>query len=158
MLYEGLSKLIGQVSQPTVMEVEKGAIKRFADSVADYNPLFWNEDYACNTRWGGTIAPPGFFGWPCYWEAMPMFDSQALELRRAMVAGGYDRLLDGGIEYDFFLPVRAGDTLVASSRITNIREREGKGGKMLFCSAETAYYNQNGNLVAKARKTVIGLE
>jgi hypothetical protein len=37
-------------------------------------------------------------------------------------------------------------------------EREGKGGrKMVFGVIETTYHNQNGELVAKARQTLICL-
>ena len=158
MLSEELSNLIGKASEPAIMDVEKGAIKRFADAVGDYNPLYWDEDYARNSRYGGIIAPPGFFGWPSRWEVMPILTELGAELRQAMTKGGYSRLLDGGIEYDFFLPVRAGDVLVATPTITAIREREGKGGNLIFCATEIVYMNQNGNVVAKARSTVVGLE
>ena len=44
------------------MEVEKGAIKKYADAVDDHNPLYWDDEYAKNSRYGSIIAPPGFFG------------------------------------------------------------------------------------------------
>jgi len=37
----------------------------------------------------------------------------------------------------------------------DIREREGKAGKMVFTILETTYINQDGQLVAKERKTTI---
>jgi acyl dehydratase len=59
------------------------------------------------------------------------------------------------MEYDFFLPVRAGDTLTSSTVVKDIRERSGRMGKMAFIVIETTYLNQHGALVAKARATTI---
>ena len=73
-----------------------------------------------------------------------------------MAKAGYRRSVDGGIEYEFFYPVRAGDTLTASSMIKDIVEREGETGKLVFVITETTYTNQNGDLVAKVRGTSIG--
>ena len=42
-------------------------IKKFADAMDDRNPLYWDEEYAGNSRFGSIIAPPGFFGWPSKW-------------------------------------------------------------------------------------------
>lgn len=73
----------------------------------------------------------------------------------ALIDAGYKRSLDGGIEYDFFAPVRAGDTLAALQRIIAITDKETKGGTLVFTVVETTYTNQNGDLVAKARQTLI---
>lgn len=151
---EELAKFIGKGGDVKIYEVEKGAIKRFADAVGDPNPLYHDEEYATNSRYGSIIALPGFFGWPkgdapgAGWRA---------ELRPALIKAGYTNPspIDGGIEYEFFRPVRAGDILAASTTIKDITEREGKTGKMSFTIHETTYINQNGDLVAKARGTSI---
>ena len=72
-----------------------------------------------------------------------------------MARAGYGRVLDGGIEYEFYLPVHAGDTLTALPKIVSISERETKTGKLIFSITETTYTNQNSDLVAKARYTLI---
>ena len=72
-----------------------------------------------------------------------------------MAKAGYGRTLDGGAEYDFFHPVRAGDILAAVPKIIDIYERESKRGNIIFSVMETTYDNQNGNLVAKVRQTFI---
>jgi len=156
MLPQKVTQLIGKTSDSGIMEVEKGAIKKFADAVGDTNPLYWDEEYARKSEYGGISAPPGFFGWPVKWKgAMPM----ASELREKAIAtiskAGYPRVLDGGIEYEFLFPVLAGDTLAAVSRIADIQEQEGKTGKMFLTVLETTYTNQSGDLVAKERKITI---
>ena len=165
MLPEEVTGFIGKKGIPSIFEVEKEAIRRFADSMGDTNPLYWDEEYAKKSKYGSIIAPPGFISAPWFsgrpkkWgrkgEAAP---DETAGVRPAIVRAGFGRILDGGIEYDFFLPVRAGDVLVATPTITAIREREGKGGNLIFCTTEIVYMNQNGNVVAKARSTVVGLE
>ena len=156
MLPAEVTSLIGIIGDTAIMEVEKGAIKRYADAVGDSNPIYWDEEYARNSRYGSIIAPPGFFGWPTKWPREgPIFSEAAAEVKVALTRAGYGRSLDGGIEYEFFCPIRAGDVLTALPRITDIYEREGKTGKMVFRILETTYTNQNGDLVAKVRQTSI---
>ncbi len=156
MLSEEVTKLIGKSGDTIIMEVEKGAIKKYADAVEDFNPIYWNDEYAKNSRYGAIIAPPGFFGWPTQWSKQgPTITKLREELLAAMAKAGYGRVLDGGIEYEFFCPVRAEDTLAALPKIISISERETKAGNLVFSVIETTYTNQNGDLVVKARSTLI---
>ncbi len=164
MLPEEVTRYIGKVLGVRVFEVEKGAIKKFADSVGDYNPLFWDDEYARDSRYGSIIAPPGFFGWPGRWlpdmtfppnpESSP-FKTVEEGPRTVLARHGFSRNLDGGMEYEFFLPVRAGDALTAETIVKDITTREGRTGNIAFVTSETTYYNQNGDLVAKATATQI---
>ena len=156
MIPQEIAQLIGKTGETAIFEVEKGAIKKLADAVGDRNPLYWDEECARNSRYGSIIAPPGFFGWPAKWErAMPFFSEIRQDVVDTISKAGYSRLLDGGIEYDFFHPVRAGDTLAALSKVKDIYERESKAGKMFFSIIEITYTNQNGDVVAKARQTLV---
>ena len=101
-------------ASPKLYEVEKGAIRRFADAVDDYNPLYHDEEYARKSKYGSIIAPPGFFGWPSKQARnSPLAVDIPTELESAFERAGYplSLVLDGGMEYEFFLPVRAGDVL-----------------------------------------------
>ncbi len=164
MLPKEVAELIGQSLGTRIFEVEKGAIRKFADAVDDRNPLYWDEEYARNSRYGLIIAPPGFFGWPIRWvrgSTFIMFPSSdepvgaIVDSRAVLVEAGYGRVLDGGIDYEFFATIRAGDTLTAASKIESIVEREGRSGKMIFVYTETTYTNQNGELVTRARASSI---
>ena len=165
MLPEEVTNMIGKVTGVAVREVEKGAIKRFADAVDDRNPLYWDEEYARNSRYGAIIAPPGFFGWPTNWPPGITFlqnpdvsaepSKEGESLRDTLYKLGYTLGLDGGMEYEFFIPIRVGDTLTAETRVKDIVEREGKSGKMVFLFTETTFTNQNGAIVAKATSTSI---
>jgi len=153
MAIEDLAQLIGKVGEPTILEVEKGAIKRYASAVDDPNPLYSDDEYARNSHFGSIIAPQGFFGWPI--KPGPALNPLMLELFDAIAKEGFSRGLDGGVEYEFFYPVRAGDVLVSYSKIADITVRDGKAGKMIMATTEVSYLNQNGVLVTKARHTSI---
>jgi len=155
---DDFSQLIGKSAGVRLFEVEKGAIRRFADAVGDTNPLFRDEEYARKSPHGEIIAPPGFFGWPLQQPmGSPLVVEFPMDAMAPLAQAGYmaATALDGGMDYDFFLPVRAGDVLTSSTVVKDIRERSGRMGKMAFIVIETTYLNQNGALVAKARATTI---
>ncbi len=155
---DDFSSLVGRNAGVRVFEVEKGAIRRFADAVGDPNPLFRDIAYARKTRYGAIIAPPGFFGWPANHPiGMPLVLEFPMELMEPLTKAGYmlATALDAGMEYDLLLPVRPGDVLSAATTVKDIRERSGGMGKMCFITLETTYLNQDGVLVAKARANTI---
>ena len=151
-LPESISKLIGQ-STSINHEVERGAIARFAEAVGDPNPLYWDEKNAVKSGYGSIIAPPGFFGWPVKQHEENPDDLTSIVARLA--EAGYGRILDGGIEWEFFKPVKAGDKLAVKTTIRNIMERTGKTGKAVFLFRDINYTNHNGEIVATARQTTI---
>ncbi len=157
MLSDEVKEFIGKGSDVRILEVEKGAIRRFADAVDDPNPLFRDDEYARNSRNGAIIAPPGFFGWPTQLPRGAALAGGGSDsgLGAVLAKAGYTRLLDGGVDYEFFLPIRAGDTLAVTSKLKDVRERAGGAGKMAIVRNEATYHNQNGNLVATAISTAI---
>ena len=146
-------RMVGLVSEPVMYKVEEGAIERFANAVDDPNPLHRDAEYAKKSRYGGIIAPLGFFGWPLKGKAVGSDRNLGEVIAKHM---GLSQGLDGGTEYEYFLPVRAGDTLTAYTKMTDIVERGGQGGrKMVFVTRENRYLNQSGDLVAIAKATSI---
>jgi acyl dehydratase len=147
-----LKQAIGKIDPPHVREVEKGAIRRYTEAVGDDNPLYREEEYAKKSRYGEIVAPPGFFGWSM--KSAPALEA-VMGLMAAIVKAGYHRILDAGMSFEFFLPVRPGDILIASPKISDVSEKKGQSGSMIMCSFETDYVNQNGDLVAKSFQKVI---
>ena len=152
MLLEELKHYIGKIDPPHVREVEKGAIGRYVDAVGDDDLLYRSEEYARELGYEGIVAPPGFFGWPI--KSIPALES-VMGLMSTIVNAGYYRILDAGMSFEFFIPVRAGDILIASPKIADITEKQGRSGTMIMCDFETAYINQNGDLVAKSYQKVL---
>ena len=136
-------KAIGVEGEPSVLEVEKGAIRRFAEAVGDPNPLWTDEASSRKSRYGGLIAPPTFLR------------SVGLERPKLPFRIPYSRLLDGGSDWEYFEPVRVGDRVTAVARIVDVSERSGRLGTMLFIVAVITYTNQLNEVVATQRTTSI---
>lgn len=151
---EELKKFLGSTTPPGVNEVERGAIRRYAEAVGDLDPLYSDVEYARSSKYKGIISPPGFFGWPTKVSTGAM--EMMAPIFEVLFKAGLFRILDGGVEYDFYLPVRADDILTWYARFADAKERVGKTGeKMVFITMEITYMNQNGDLVAKRRQTFI---
>lgn len=147
-----LRELLGLSSGPTIMEVERGAIRRFADAIDASNPLYYDVEYAKNSPYSELICPPGFFGWPVKMNGGDLMD----KLLEAIPKAGFPGIVHGSTEIDFYLPIRAGDILACVWKIIDISERRGKAGKLLSGTVEATFVNQNGDVVAKRRRTIIG--
>lgn len=150
-LNDEIKAMIGTMSEPIIMEVERGAIRRYADAVGDSNPLFHDVEYARNSRYREIICPPGFWGWPIKGDAL----AALAMITPVLIQTGLFRILDGGVNQEFYLPIRAGDILTAYSKIADITEKAGKTGSMLFITIETTYLNQNADKVGVSTATII---
>jgi len=136
-------------SEPSVYEIEKEPIRRWADAIGDLNPLYHDEEYAKKCGYRSLVAPPGFMGQYAFavkrGKPAPMPRS-----RRSFTTN-----LNGGSEYEFLKPIQAGDVITATSKVVDIFERKGRLGPMLFTVRETTYKNQKGEIVLKSRGTGI---
>jgi len=146
LITEELRSKIGIESAPEVYEIEKGMIRRFVLAIDDPNPLWQDEKYARKSRYGGIIAPPTFV-------LTIGFD----ELQQVLESIPYGGLLHGSTELECYQPVRPGDTITVTTKITNIRERQDrKMGRMVFVTLDITYKNQRQELVAKCQQMIIG--
>jgi acyl dehydratase len=141
---EEARKQIGTVGEARTYDVERGAIRRFAEAIGDPNPLFNDEQQARKTRFGGMIAPPTF----CRSLGSPI-PNVKLNMPAAF------RGLDGGSDWEYFQPIRPGDRITVQSKLADLREAEGRLGPMVFMVIETSYTNQFGELCATQRSTAI---
>lgn len=150
---EKVAELISKpLGEPQIFEVERGAIRRFADAVGDPNPLYHDLEYARKSKYGEIIAPLGFHGWPMKGGLMEMMGS----IMGPVMNAGYPVLLDAGIELESFVPIRAGDILCSYSTVTNIAEKTTKSGKgMLVLTTEMNFINQNGDKALVERSSLI---
>jgi acyl dehydratase len=138
-------KQIGKTGEARTYEIERGAIRRFAEAIGDTSPLFNDEHDARKSRFGGMIAPPTFYR--SLGSPIPTVHIPAL--------GDSFRGLDGGSDWEYFHPIRPGDRITVQSKLVDLRESEGRLGPMIFTVVETSYTNQFGELCATQRSTGI---
>jgi len=142
---EEFVKLIGIEAEPEFWEVEKGHIRRFAQAIGDPNPLWQDEGYAGKTRYSEIIAPPFF-----------LIDAGLVKFVDRLVDMCPDKAnINGGTEIDFYRPMKVGDTITTVAKLSEVKEKTGKSGPMIFLTVEVTYSNQEGELVARCRNTFI---
>jgi 3-methylfumaryl-CoA hydratase len=73
------------------------------------------------------------------------------------VPGVSGRTVAGGHKYEVVAPVRVGDVLTVTERLTDIAEKNGSSGPLVFVTTEAEYHNQARELVGRYRQTVIFL-
>jgi acyl dehydratase len=136
--------LIGRESEPTVVEIEKGGIRRFADALGDPNPLALDEAAARAAGHAGLVAPPTFavtLGWS--------------ERFRHSLDLGTRSVLHGEQSFEYARPIVAGDRLTIRSKVADVQERAGASGPMDVIVIEDEGRDDKGALVFKARATMI---
>ncbi|MBN2062746.1 MAG: MaoC family dehydratase N-terminal domain-containing protein [Deltaproteobacteria bacterium] len=129
--------------------VDASELRRYALSLEDCNPLFYEEKYAKNTHWRGIIAPPTF-----------VHTSGGGSALHVTNIPGVDNWPHGnlfaGSEFDFYLPIRVGDTIRPVSKIFDVVEKQGNFvGPMVLITAETSFTNQRNELICKWRQSVM---
>ena len=141
---------IGREVRPWTIEVSRRDVLRFAVATDDPNPLYTDEEQAARSRHGGLIAPPLFYMAPltepvAETELRP--DGLPFEGKFPVPPTPLPRLMDGGVEVEFLQPVRVGDVLTGRSKITDIYQKDGRSGPLIFVQRETTFTNQRGELV-----------
>ena len=153
--------VIGKWSPPELLgEITLTDIQRYATSMDDFNSLYFDEEYARSTPYGGIVAPPTFLTAMRYWgagtpeEHLAPGGREAVEGRNLALLQA-TRQFGGGQELDFFKPVRPGDTITRRSRIKDIYEKKGRSGRLAFIIFEAVYTNQNGESLVTCIDTKI---
>jgi N-terminal half of MaoC dehydratase len=144
-----LEALVGKEWPPVIHEVDRTGIRMWARAVGIDDTVFHDEMEARARGFERMPAPPGFMGVPRTLpgdlEPGPPIRGLHPELTRS---------LNGGTEYEYHSPVMAGDELVATTAIVDVKEREGSVGPMLLITRETTY-RRGEERVAVLRATVI---
>ena len=131
---EELKSLLNVEFGPEVYEIEKGMLKKFAEATDDPNPRWLKE------------APPTF---------------PAALVPRALLNKLFNadiplkRLLNGTSELEYLQPIRAGDVISVTAKLTRLRQVPGAEGPTLFMFTEMTYTNQRGEVVVKGKNTYI---
>jgi acyl dehydratase len=135
---------VGRSSPPTLNEVEKGAIRRFAEALGDYNPIYYDEEYARALGYPTIVAPPTF----------PASFHSAADLRE-LLGVGIKSLLHAEQTFEYERPILAGDRIYVSTRVAEVLERQGPGGRMDVAVIEDEGRDEEGKRVFSARRTLV---
>lgn len=121
-------------------------ISDFARALGEEDPIYWDEAAARGGRYGGLVALPTF--------------STIFNFR--FVGGGPDlklaygtQVFEGGQSVENYHLIRPGDTLRATTKVTEVFAKTGRQGTMVFIVNEDSFYNLQGERVSKVTRTLI---
>jgi acyl dehydratase len=134
---------IGVVSEPRVIDVEKGQLKFFARATGTRDPIYFDEAAAGRAGHRALPAPPTFLfslglGAPA--KRGDLFTDMCIDVAR---------ILHGEQSFRYHQPIYAGDRITLVTQTVDIFEK--KGGALEFVVQETRATNQHGELCASMR-------
>lgn len=135
-------KVIGKCSYKVKNVVERGAVKKFAESIGDAHPIFVDEAYGKQTRYGENIAPPTF---PRVFE---FGEISGLDLPGK-------GLIHGEEAYHYERPLQVGETIYCSTEVADYYEKQGKNGLMGFLILKRYGEDPEGKTIFTEKQVVI---
>ncbi|MFF3671864.1 MaoC family dehydratase N-terminal domain-containing protein [Microtetraspora malaysiensis] len=129
---------------PTPYEVSRVKIKEFATAIGDTNPIYVDRAAAAEAGHPDVVAPPTFpivFSLASAGEA---FADPELGLNYAMVVHGEQR-------FEYQRPIYAGDQLICTSTITEIRSV----GRNEFLTVQGDVTTPEGELVCRTYNVIV---
>ncbi len=140
--------VLGKAVHLGAFPVTKEHIREFAEAVGDLNPLYIDEEAARKGPYKGIIAPPTFYD---------VFRAEEARFPDPKVQFG-NVSYNAGQGCEYFLPIRAGDTISVTTKIVDVYEKTGRTGKMVFIIRETTYENQHQEKVMVVRQSMVRRE
>jgi acyl dehydratase len=136
--------LLGRESEVVTREIEKGAIRQFAEALGDPNPLYRDETAAKAAGYRSVIAPPTFSSTLSATESL----LRTLNLNPRAMSHGEQH-------FEYFKPIVAGERINVKSRVAEIGEKAGASGPMDVIVFEDEGRNEAGDLMYRAKQAFI---
>ena len=133
---------IGRESKPALNEVEKGAIRRFAEALGETNPIYFEEAAARAAGYRSVVAPPTF--------ATTL--RAGSDLREGLMLTPGKHLLQAEQSFEYARPIVAGDRLTVRSRIAEVAQRQTPSGLTDVVVIEDEGRDEAGDVVYRSRQ------
>lgn len=158
LITEKAKAVIGKETKHYLGEITLRDIQRYAITVGETNPIYFDEEFARRTPYRGIIAPPNMLPAIINWGIGPgeeELNPDGTEMREERVPLKVKRVMGGGQELEFLVPVRPGDRFTLTTKIKDIYQREGRTGPLVFTVTENLFTNQKNEPVLRCTQTVI---
>jgi hypothetical protein len=136
--------LIGSSAAPFAVEVEKGAIRRFAEAIGETAEIYFDEAFAQSLGYPGIVAPP-------------TFPTTFRPPSKPAWTHGLDegRILAGEQGFRYWRPILAGERLHCELRLTDVQDKRGRNGNMELIIQDLVIGSPSGDMVCVNRRVVI---
>ncbi|MFD4819876.1 MaoC family dehydratase N-terminal domain-containing protein [Peribacillus butanolivorans] len=136
-------KFIGKRSQKVKNVVERGLVKRFAESIGDPHPVYTDEEFGKQSRYGRYIAPP------TYPRVLDYGVVEGLILPKK-------GLIHGEQIYHYERPLFVGEELFCYTEVVDYYEKTGRNGLMGFLAVKKFGEDLQGKVIfTEESKTII---
>ncbi len=140
------SDYIGKAYPSYSVEVEKGRIRFFAQSIGTDDPIHQDEAAAKDAGYSTIPAPPTF-AFTVLMEGGGLFNIlQDLDIPPT-------KTVHGSQGFRYFRPILAGDVITGHQKITDIYDK--KGGALVFIDVENRLENDRGEDVCVLNSTIV---
>ncbi|NYE06707.1 acyl dehydratase [Bacillus niacini] len=136
------NETVGKRSNKVKNVVERGAVKKFAESIGDLHPIYFDEEAGRNSRYKNNIAPPTF---------PRTFDYGVIEGLNLPNKG----LIHGEQTFHYKRPLVVGEELLCYSEVKKYFEKKGNFGDMGFLVLESFGEDAAGNVIFSSTSTVV---
>jgi acyl dehydratase len=131
----------------TLEGIGKTVIRRFAETIGDCNPLYWDDVYAEKSHYGRIIAPPTMIFELGYDLGNKIDGETGVQQGLEDWLGNPTNTQRVANEYEIIRPAYPDDIVTATREIVELVEKQGKTGKWTFVTSRVSFTNQKGELL-----------
>ena len=139
-------------------EVSYRDIRRYAIAIGETNPIHLDRESARTAGYRDVVAPP-LFPYVIRMQAYGLVDRAGLDedgsTSEDVPPLSTRRAMAGETTIELGAPVVAGDVITVRKRLSDLYEKEGRSGPLVFVDMEFTFTNQDEALVARERFTRI---
>ncbi|MBM6617921.1 MaoC family dehydratase N-terminal domain-containing protein [Bacillus suaedaesalsae] len=136
------TSLIGVKSKRVKNTVERGAVKKFADAIGDNHPIYVDEQFGAESRYGQNIAPPTF---------PRVFDYGTIDGFQLTIDG----LIHGEQTFHYERPLLIGEDIYCYSEILDYYDKTGSQGRLGFLLLASNGEDEQGKTLFSSKGLII---
>ncbi|MEH6581224.1 MAG: MaoC family dehydratase N-terminal domain-containing protein [Halioglobus sp.] len=137
---------IGRQSEPRRELVTRRDIRKYAVATDNRQRKYLDGDQA-----------PPMFHVPLFWDVVELdqLTPDGVSIDALLPKFPLEKAMAGGLKIEYHLPVRPGDWLTATRTLTDIYEKEGRSGPLIFYEVIMDIVNEDQTLVIREKTTRI---
>ena len=146
LLSEELLSNIGRSSEPHRELVTRRDIRKYAVATGNRQQKYLDGDQA-----------PPMFHVPLFWDIVPLeqLTPDGVSIDTLLPKFPLEKAMAGGLQIEYHKPIRPGDWLTSTRTLTNIYEKEGRSGPLIFYEVLMDIVDDEGELVIREKTTRI---
>jgi len=146
LLTQEILDCIGRTSEPRREIVTRRDIRKYAVATGNRQQKYLN----------GDVAPP-MFHVPLFWDIVELdqLTPDGVSIDTLLPKFPLEKAMAGGLEIEYLKPIYPGDWLTSTRTLTDIYQKNGRSGALIFYEVVMEIRNDDGELVIREKTTRI---